>query len=127
MVELTQGANAPLAGASVVIAIDWPASVSVEADVSAYLLTDAGTVRGDADMLFFNNPTGGDGAVRFAAGGGARGRFEIDFGAVPPAITRIVFCVTIDEAAGKATLSAHGSPRAIMAMRPRSAARPRRR
>lgn len=107
MVELTQGANAPLAGASVIVAVDWPASVSVEADVSAYLLTDAGRVRGDADMMFFNNPVGGEGAVRFSAGGGPRGRFEIDLANVPPAITRIVFCVTIDEAApGKATLAA---------------------
>lgn len=101
MTELTQGANAPVSGTTLTVSVDWPARAGVEADITAYLLTEAGKVRGDADMVFYNNATGGDGAIRYVAGTSPRGRFEVDLARMPAAIARIVFCVTIEDAAAR--------------------------
>jgi tellurite resistance protein TerA len=101
MVELTQGANAPVAGTALTVSVDWPAVGGADADITAYLLTDAGTVRGDADMVFYNNATGGDGAIRYAAGTSPRGRFDVDLARMPAAIARVVFCVTVEDAAAR--------------------------
>ena len=78
-----------------------PQGRDVEADASAYLLTSTGRVRGDADMVFYNQPAGADGAVSFIADDGARGRFRIDLARIPQSIERIVFCVTVHEAQSK--------------------------
>jgi len=101
MTELTQGANAPVSGTTLTVSVDWPERAGVEADITAYLLTEAGKVRGDADMVFYNNATGGDGAIRYVAGTSPRGRFEVDLARMPSAIARIVFCVTIEEATAR--------------------------
>lgn len=98
MTDLSQGGNAPVTGTGVTVSLDWAVGAGVDADASAYLLTESGKVRGDHDMVFYNQPAGGDGAVRFAAGPGAKGSFDIDLDRLPAAITRIVFCVTIHEA-----------------------------
>lgn len=100
MTDMQQGGNAPVPGDRVAVAFGWTAG-GVEADVSAYLLTAEGKVRDDADMVFYNQPTGAGGAVRFDAGAGAKGGFAVDLAAVPAAIERIVFCVTIDGAQAK--------------------------
>ena len=101
MNELQQGGNAPVAGTSVTVTVDWTAPSGCEVDLSAYLLTEAGKVRGDQDMVFYNQNSGGDGAVRYAAGSSPKGSFEIDLARLPAAIVRIVFCVTIDQAAAR--------------------------
>lgn len=103
MTDMQQGGNAPVAGATLEVAFTWtpPAGREVDADASAYLLTAAGKVRDDADMVFYNQPHGGAGSVRFVAGSGSganRGTFEVDLARVPADIERIVFCVTIHEA-----------------------------
>ncbi|MFD1611814.1 TerD family protein [Sphingomonas tabacisoli] len=95
--DLQQGANAPLSGARASVRFDWQASSGVEADASAYLLTAAGKVRGDQDMIFYNQPAGAGGAIRFAPNGGA-GSFDVDLAAVPGEIDKIVFCATIHDA-----------------------------
>lgn len=92
--DLTKGANAPLATGTIVATIGFdtvPAGHDV--DFSAYLLTGEGRVRGDADMLFYGNAADADGSVRFDA---AAGRFTIDTDAVPAAIERIALCVVVD-------------------------------
>lgn len=103
MTDLQQGGNAPVPGERLAIAFAWdtPAGHAVDADASAYLLTAAGKVRDDADMVFYNQPQGGDGAVRFVSDSG-RGTFEVDVSRLPPAIERVVFCVTIHEAQARA-------------------------
>ncbi|MFM9853646.1 MAG: TerD family protein [Sphingomonadaceae bacterium] len=101
MVDLQQGGNAPLAGTSFSVRVDGNPASGVELDVSAYLLTESGKVRGDQDMVFYNQPSGGDGAISFSKGGGALGSFAIDLTKMPAAIARIVFCVTIDEAVAR--------------------------
>jgi tellurite resistance protein TerA len=92
--ELQQGGNAPVSLASVTVAIGWTPPAGVDVDVSAYLLTEAGKVRGDHDMVFYNQPAGADGAVRFTSATG-RSAFDIDLARVPSDIARIVFCVTM--------------------------------
>jgi tellurite resistance protein TerA len=109
MVNLQQGGNAPVNGTVLSVSVNWSAPGAVVADVSAYLLTESGKVRSDKDMVFYNQASGADGAVRFIADASAKGRFEIDLTRLPADIARIVFCVTIDQAQARqqtlATLS----------------------
>jgi tellurite resistance protein TerA len=103
---LSQGANGPVEGASVTVAVEWAApSTAFDVDASAYLLTEAGRVRSDADMVFYNQPDGAGGAIRMTAedrGDGRReGVFSVQIGQVPPEIARIVFCLTINDAPTK--------------------------
>ena len=93
MTVLQQGGNAALSGGWVTVTLAWPAAAGIAADASAYLLTAAGRVRGDADMVFYNQPTAADGAVHFIA---QPARFTVDLASIPAAIERIVFCLTID-------------------------------
>jgi tellurite resistance protein TerA len=94
--DLQQGGNAPVSASDVVVSLDWTAAAGVEGDVSAYLLNENGKVRGDEDMIFYNQASGAGGAVRFVTNG--KGSFEIDLARVPADIAKIVFCVTIDQA-----------------------------
>ncbi|GGE92703.1 TerD family protein [Sphingomonas prati] len=101
MTDLVRGGNAAVPGDRLVLAFGWnvPTGRAVEADISAYPLTAAGRVRSDADMIFYNQPSGAGGAVRFDAGIGARGGFAIDLARVPAEIERIALCVTVHDAA----------------------------
>ena len=99
MQELQQGGNAAVGASRVTVAFAWDLPAGMSVDPSAYLLGATGKVRDDRDMVFYNQPAGGGGAVRFAAGGG--GSFEVDLGALPAEIERIVFCATVDEAQAK--------------------------
>lgn len=103
MTDMQQGGNAAVPDQQVAIAFSWevPSGRDVDADTSAYLLTTAGKVRGDADMVFYNQPEGASGAVRFGAGTGTAGSFDVDLSGLPAEIERIVFCVTIHEAQAK--------------------------
>lgn len=98
--DLQQGANAPVPGARASVRFDWRAPPGVEADASAYLLTASGKARGDHDMIFYNQPIGANGAVRFARDDGAGG-FDVDLAAVPAEIEKIVFCATIHEGSAR--------------------------
>lgn len=97
---LPRGGNAPVPAGPLTIAFDWSIAPGrdVEADASAFLLTAGGTVRSDADMIFYNQPDGAAGAIRHAADLGPRGGFAIDPAWLPAAIERVVFCVTVHEA-----------------------------
>lgn len=99
--QLQRGANTSIGTGAVRVAVDLDPGPGASVDVSAYLLGEAGKVRGDHDMVFFNQPIGGDGAVRLDGH-----RFEIDLDRVPAEIARIVFCVTIDQTQGRQPLSA---------------------
>lgn len=103
MTELQQGGNTPVTGRQMSVGFSWaiPSGRDVEADASAYLLTASGKVRGDADMVFYNQPDGAAGAVRFGDRTGPRGGFTVDLSQLPDELERIVFCVTIHEAQAK--------------------------
>jgi tellurite resistance protein TerA len=99
--QLQRGANTSIGNGAVSVAVDLEPGPGGSVDVSAYLLNEAGKVRGDQDMIFFNQPSGGGGAVQLAGS-----RFDIDLDRMPAEIARIVFCVTIDQAQGRQSLSA---------------------
>jgi len=101
MTDLQQGGNAPAPGNALTVTFVWSAAGGIDADASAYLLTAAGKVRGDTDMVFYNQPEGGGGGIRFAASNG-QGAFEVDLARLPDEIERIVFCVTINDAQTRA-------------------------
>jgi tellurite resistance protein TerA len=101
--ELQRGANVAVGSGPVTIAVD---TAGMATDVSAYLLGENGKVRGDYDMIFYNQASGGDGGIRYTAAAGAGGRFEVDLARLPNAISRIVFCVTADPSGGGRTLAA---------------------
>lgn len=103
MTDLTQGGNAPVPASDLTVSFGWsvPSGRDVDADASAYLLTASGKVRGDADMIFYNQPEGAGGAVRFGEALGGRGGFRVALDRVPAEIERIVLCVTIHEAQAK--------------------------
>ena len=112
MTDLQQGGNTAVTGTSLTVTVEGNPAGGVDVDVSAYLLTESGKVRSDEDMVFYNQPNGGSGAISFSKGGGAMGSFAVDLGRMPSAITRIVFCVTIDEAvARRQTLAQVGGAR----------------
>ncbi|NHC46949.1 Tellurium resistance protein [Motilibacter sp. K478] len=105
---LTKGANAPLPAGAVAIEVTAAAS-SPGVDVSALLLADDGKVRGDADLVFYNQPTGAGGAVRLSRTG--RGHeIALDLERLPASVVRVVVAASADdEAAPGASLGdVHG-------------------
>jgi tellurite resistance protein TerA len=93
--QLQRGANSSIGTGTVSVRVDaGPRDGST--DISAYLLNEGGKVRGDQDMVFFNQPAGADGAVQLSGE-----KFQVDLDRIPAEIARIVFCVTIDQASGR--------------------------
>lgn len=93
-VTLPTGANAALTGDSAEVSIGWGSADVV--DVSAVLLTDAHKVRSDDDLVFFNNPVGGDGAVRTSAGPAGSTHVSVELAKVPAEIARVVVVASAD-------------------------------
>lgn len=77
--------------------IAWHAPSSMEIDASAFLLGSEGKVRGDDDLIFYNNPS--TSYIRYKnvpgqASGGLR-QFEVELDKIPPDIMRIAFTLTL--------------------------------
>ena len=102
MAQLSKGANTGVPTSRLIVEVTWVVAGDVDIDASALLLTAAGKVRSDADMVFYNQPASSDGSVRHL-GAGARGgqRIEVDAASVPAGIDRIAFTATIHDAAAK--------------------------
>ncbi|MBS3928646.1 MAG: TerD family protein [Sphingomonadales bacterium] len=107
MHSLQTGGNTQLDGGAISVAIDWPLAGSAGLDASAYLLGASGKVRTDADMVFYNQPSGANGAVKVAGNSSTNLRFDVDLAAIPDEIDKVVFCVTVDTSAGGSTLARH--------------------
>lgn len=92
--QLTQGANAAVPDGPLTVTIGFEhRSAGLDIDISAYLLDAAGRVRGDGDMIFYNQRASPEGAVRLDP---AAGRFTIEPGRIAAEIERIAFCVVVD-------------------------------
>ncbi|MFF4319055.1 TerD family protein [Streptomyces sp. NPDC001568] len=98
-VELDKGGNGELPAARVTVTVRTPASV----DVCALLLTGEGTVRDDADLVFFNHPE--QDGVRVAGQ-----VVEADLDAVPADIETVVCVASIDTDGPDAAFDAHSTP-----------------
>lgn len=103
-ITLQPGANTALtsdgAPARITLAVGWsPAETSgLEIDASAFLLDANGKVRGDNDMVFYNNPRTSDGAIAMVPGAsGDRQAFAVDLAKIANTIEKIALCVTIHE------------------------------
>lgn len=91
MTELSRGANAPLSGGAVQIAVAGARPGAV--DLMAFQLTADRVVRDDADFVFFNQPASLEGAVRLADGS----RLTLDLGAVPAVVETVAVAVSLDD------------------------------
>lgn len=104
MQTLAKGANAPLPPGPVAVRVSAAAPV----DISALLVTAAGKVRGDADFVFYNQPTAP--GVRYDAAG-----VDVEPSAVDAAIERVVVTASLD-GSGPTTFGALGGLRMDVAV-----------
>ena len=89
---LTPGANLPVPTVALRAELSWqPGPDTPEIDVSALLLGPSGTVRDDADLVFYNQPRHLSGAVRQSGDA-----IEIDLPDVEPEIERIALAASAD-------------------------------
>jgi stress response protein SCP2 len=90
--SLTPGANLPVPTAPVRAVLSWqPGPDTPEIDVSALLLGPSGTVRDDADLVFYNQPRHLSGAVRVQGSA-----VEVDLADVEADVERIVLAASAD-------------------------------
>jgi len=101
MTHITKGANTPVPAGLLRVAVcrhNVPGTPVV--DASALLLDAAGKVRGDADLVFYNQPTHPSGAVRHAGnaqdGGQLAEWLELDLPRVEPAVQRVLIAGSCD-------------------------------
>jgi len=98
------GGNAPVGGGSVAVTLSAPGGRLRGYECSAYLLGAGGKVRGDRDMIFYNQAVSADGALRLSSSEG-EARFEVALDSIDAAVERIVFCVTTDPSGGRRTVA----------------------
>ncbi|MGW5441110.1 AIM24 family protein [Nocardia asteroides] len=101
MTVLAPGENRPAPGDPLTVTVASSASV----DVSALLLNSAGTVRSDADFVFFNQPTGP--GVVYRHGNGGPDVVQVQTSALPADIDRVVVTASLD-GRGPATFAGVG-------------------
>ncbi|MFC9434662.1 VWA domain-containing protein [Nocardia sp. NPDC057030] len=99
---LVKGQNGALAQARVVVSVRSAAAV----DVSALLVTSAGTVRSDADFVFFNQPAAPGVVLR-------SGALEVSLAEVPAEIAQLRAVITLDDP--EATFARFAAPVATVA------------
>ncbi|MCE6957751.1 VWA domain-containing protein [Cereibacter sphaeroides] len=104
MTELLPGANAALPPGPLTATIRHGILPGADIDVSAFLTAATGKVRGDADMVFYAQPSAEGGAVRHETGAAGETRFALNLAALPASVEKIVLTATIHE--NKATFGA---------------------
>jgi tellurium resistance protein TerD len=92
----------------ILVGLGWDARSTdgqdFDLDASAFLLSDSGRVRSDADFIFYNQTRTPEGSVehtgdnKTGAGDGDDEAIRIELGKVPAGVQKIAFCVTIHEA-----------------------------
>ncbi|WP_245673173.1 vWA domain-containing protein [Nocardia lijiangensis] len=89
--SLVKGQNGPVAAARVTVSVRTEAAV----DLSALLVTESGTVRSDADFVFFNQPV----APGVELTSGAPAALAISPAALPGEIAQVRAVLTLDDPA----------------------------
>ena len=89
VVSLSPGENRPLPASAVTVSVRSASPVNT----SAILLTDAGRVRSDADLVFYNQPSGPGVAYRSQ---GSVDLVTVDTAALPREITTVVVAASLD-------------------------------
>lgn len=101
MTLLAKGGNAPVQANTVRVVIGWQLQAGApDVDCTALLLDAAGKVRGDHDMVFYNQPKHPTGAVihdgKQQSGGWGYDAVSVNLGAVEPGVDRIVVAASSD-------------------------------
>ncbi|MFE7559162.1 VWA domain-containing protein [Kitasatospora sp. NPDC057500] len=100
--SLSAGANVPVDAAGVRVELGWVSGPGgPDVDASAVLLAADGRVRGDGDLVFYNQPRHASGAVRHqgkenGAAGTVTDRIAVDLAAVEAGVERIVLAASAD-------------------------------
>lgn len=105
--NLSKGANTPLISqdetedTTYQVILGWrDPTDAFDVDVSALLVGPDGKVRTDSDLIFYNSPSGADGAVRLLGknshDGSGEARIAIDLGNIPAEIDTIVIAASSD-------------------------------
>lgn len=89
VLTLTAGENRPLPSTAVTVSVRSASPVNT----SAILLTDAGRVRSDADLIFYNQPSGPGVGYRSA---GSADIISVDTAALPRKIATVVVAASLD-------------------------------
>ena len=112
-ISLVKGGNVSLSRTSpglskIQVGLGWNARASEGApfdlDASAFLLTDNGRVRSDADFIFYNQKQSADGSVshmgdnQTGAGEGDDEEIHVELPKVPAAVNKLAVAVTIHDA-----------------------------
>lgn len=116
VVSLSKGANVSLTKTDpsikrVLVGLGWDARSTdgqdFDLDASAFLLSASGKVRSPADFIFYNNLASVEGSVkhtgdnRTGEGDGDDESLKINLDLVPADVAKIVFVVTIHDAAAR--------------------------
>ncbi|WP_406281319.1 TerD family protein [Embleya sp. NBC_00896] len=96
--QLGKGQNTPVTATKVRAVFVWrPGPGTPGLDASALLLGTSGRVSGDADFVFYNQPTHPSGAVGHVGkeeGAWSRDALAIDLGAIPASVDRVVLAAS---------------------------------
>ncbi|MBZ4323677.1 VWA domain-containing protein [Streptomyces huiliensis] len=101
-ISLSKGANCVVPVSSVHAVLSWKAVPGApDVDATALLLTADGTVRGDGDLVFYNQPRHASGAVahhgkRSGTDGLVTDTVAVDRDGLEPAVERVVLCASAD-------------------------------
>lgn len=97
MSTLTPGANTSVSAGVQTVTITYTPVAGADLDVSAFLLTDTGKVRGDNDMCFFGQQSVNNGAVKLVESAAGRTVFSLNLEAIDQAVEKVALTVTIYE------------------------------
>jgi tellurium resistance protein TerD len=115
-VSLAKGGNVSLTKQDpdlrrITVGLGWDArethGATFDLDVEVFLLAENGRTRSPDDFIFYNNLHNADGSVVHTGdnltgdGDGDDEQIKVDLGRVSDTVRRLVFCVTIHEAAQK--------------------------
>jgi len=96
----------------IIVGLGWApnpsaSSSNFDLDASAFLIGSNGKVKDENDLVFYNNPSGGQGSVKHSgdnkegSGDGDDEQIRINLSAVPAYIEKIAFTITINDAQKK--------------------------
>ncbi|RMV97770.1 TerD family protein [Pseudomonas caricapapayae] len=97
MTRLVPGANAPVAAGPLTIEVNYSPLADADIDVSAFLLTGTGKVRGDQDMCFYGQKSVNGGAVQQTEASAGRAVFSFDPSRLDSVIEKVALTATLYE------------------------------
>jgi tellurite resistance protein TerA len=107
--DLAMGANTTLPGPAGEVTVRHRVDSAIDVNLTAFLVGADDKVRGDADMVFFNQPQGEGGSARYeqpeTAGGLVTHRLAFDLARLPAGVEKIVVTLTEDAGRGFAAVA----------------------